>query len=308
MKRLLHGNLGLKLLALIMAVLLELSFYSPNNSVTTWVAVHVELRNLPQNMMILRPLPGEQGLTVRCRLQGPGPVIRQLDLGGRKFTVDVSSEMPQTVKVALDPSQLGLPSSVEVREIAPSAIEVTTEYVSERELKVDVVHNGKIAQGYRLHTVSVSPETVRVKGPRSMLRNLKKVETEELNLVGMRASRNMRVSLVEPPQFSIYSNSSVEVFVDIQPIIEERTFKRVKVLLLAPEGGAASVEPRLVRIVLSGPQAELLKISKEALSVTADARALGPGVHELPLLGEFPEGLHLIRSEPALVRVKVTKK
>src|SRR5689334_22599536 len=103
-------NLSLKLISLILAVMLEIYFYSPDNSLTVSLPVTVELRNVPSTMMFISPRNGERGIPARLEVRGPRPLIEQVRTANHRYVVDYPPTHPTVFSSPLDARQLWLPA------------------------------------------------------------------------------------------------------------------------------------------------------------------------------------------------------
>jgi len=73
----LSKNLGLKCVALCFALLLEVYFYSPDNSIEAEIPARVELAGLSRDSVIIEPFVGSRGIRVEIVARGPRPLVNQ---------------------------------------------------------------------------------------------------------------------------------------------------------------------------------------------------------------------------------------
>ena len=59
----------------------------------------------------------------------------------------------------------------------------------ERTVRLTPATIGDVAQGYRLSSVNVSPSTVRIAGPRSLVRTIAEISTDVIDLTGLTANK-----------------------------------------------------------------------------------------------------------------------
>lgn len=301
------GHWGLKLISLLLALLLEVYFYSPNNSVTASVSATVEVQNLPPTMIIVDPPFAEKGIPAQVEISGPSPLVEQVKTGVNKLYVSVPPQVPSEFSAVVDPSQLRVPSGVEVLNVRPQTISFRTERVARKELLVVANKVGQPADGFKVEDVEIFPSTVVIRGPYSKVEGLRAVETQPIDISNISSSQRQEVSL--KPQDPLISMGVTIVTVDVKvgAVQAERTFDHVSVKVIAPNGFAATVEPSQAAMVLAGPRHEMEKLESANLVLIADATSLGEGRHEIQLQGTFGDEVRLIKTFPEKVKAHLVK-
>lgn len=296
-------NLGLKLFALLLAVLLKLYFYSPDNSTVLEVRASVEVDNVPQGQMLVEPVGISKGILATVRVRGPEPLVEQVRLTPLHFKIRLPYDVQGTYIAELQGEDLGLHQSVEIENIDPSSVEIKLERVVRKELFVSVSHQGEPAEGYRVENISVIPETVLAQGPQRELEGLSIIDTKSIDIGGLSEPTRREVALVEKGALTKLSVNVVTVDFDVRPIVTEQLYKGVSVVTKAPDGYAASVQPTKVNVTLAGPVGDLEALTVENFKVVADVRSLGAGRHQVELGAELPEGIIIVKTNPKKVNV-----
>jgi len=300
-------NLSLKLISLILAVLLEIYFYSPDNSLTLSLPVSVEVHNIPSTLMFINPRNGERGMPARFEIRGPRPLIEQVRSATHHYAVDYPESHPLTFSVPVDPSNFGLPAGVEVLEVQPQTITVELETAVERPLPIEVTQEGSVAPGFRIEKINLSVNGVTVYGPASEVSPLKSVRTSVLGVEGLSESKRFELPLQNPGLYTRLDVQTVIADVSVVPIPAEKSFEKVSVRILAPNGFAGTVEPTRVKAVLVGPKDRIEKLEVGDIELRADCQALGEGKHQMELTGNLPPGVALSATEPKKVSVNLVK-
>jgi YbbR domain-containing protein len=110
---------------------------------------------------------------------------------------------------------------VRVTVVTPPWVRVSLSAALERSLPVLPGVRGRPAPGFAVAGVTSDPSTVALKGPRTTIEKLDRVETAPVDVSGSRASVTQSVGLLMPPfVVSSVRGHSVQVTVEIQP--EER--------------------------------------------------------------------------------------
>src|SRR5580765_6394291 len=167
----LFDNLGLKLVALLLAVLVYLNVYTDR----------------PAAMLVSFPL-GFEGLSDSLALSGPAPAVVQAELRGTgkqliflrvkepRLKLEMASATEGHFSRALAPSDLPLPAggSITVENlVGPRMIEVDIDRRGRRVVPVGLRVEGAPAPGYAWDgRATISPASVLVSGPRKALAHL----------------------------------------------------------------------------------------------------------------------------------------
>ncbi len=300
-------HLSLKLISLILAFLLELYFYSPDNSLTVTVPISIEVRNVPASMMFISPRNAEKGLSARIEVRGPRPLIEQVRASTQRLSIDYPPSHPPVFSAPVDTRKLWLPAGVEVLEVQPNTITIELEEIAEKELPVHIAREGELEAGYQLEGITVLPETVLVRGPESEVKPLTAVQTKPVKLEGLRETRRIDLDLLNPGRFTQLGLETVAAELRIGIIPAERSFDKIAVKVLVPDGFAGTVEPTRVKATFVGPKELLEKLSAGAIQLQADGRELPEGRHQIECKAELTDGVTLYATDPKRVNVNLVK-
>jgi len=309
-RRGLSENLAYKVITLGFAVVLW-AWVQSQHRVEGRVQVPIEW-TAPEGMAFVEP-PLE---TATVRVEGIQAFVRALPQTPMSIAVDLTKASAGDVAVDLGQRRVvGLPNQVLVKEITPGQLRLTLDRILKRRLPVTPATVGRVADGFRLVAVTVEPDRAEVEGAASVLRAMDGVSTAEVDLGGLRDDQSVEVALslrkgLRPSQVTRYT-----VTVDVEPIISERSFSGVPVLVR--DAGWVSVTPT-VDLRLAGPVEELASFDPGQISVVAivppgrvstsvDARRgrnEGPryevvhgGSSRVEVVGVEPAVLKLVRSE-----------
>lgn len=304
MKNWLTENWLLKVISLVLAVMLEVYFYSPDNSIEFDLPIPIRIDNLAPEKMIVWPRSGERGLFARVRLRAPAPLEEKIKSSDLHFSIDLAKSDIPSAQFELLPDQLSLPSGVTVQQVEPQRVELRFEKEVKKELLVVADQAGVPQDGYTVKAVKVFPETIAAWGPESELEGLNVIETHKVDVTGFNSDRRVEVPLAEKGPMTKLSAKSVFVSVEVEPVQSERIFENVSVNALVPDGFAGTLEPpRLKQVRISGPTSILEKLAAEQLVVIADSRSLGEGRHKINPEARLPESLRLVETVPKDVTV-----
>jgi YbbR domain-containing protein len=263
-------DLGLKLLAL--AISLALWYGVTGQRTPTTIRVpHVPLNfRLPNETEISNDPRGE----VEVALTGNKNALDAINVRDLIVNVDVSDLKPGEYNVILNPERvtMGLPDGVHYGDIQPNNVVLRLEPRIERELEVEVRYSGNPADSYQLHSITATPDKVKVRGPASHIDPLQKAQTEVISLEGRKEDFTL-------PQVAVEINDKkvdlIDAFVSVQVLIEEKpivkTFTNVSVQ--APPG--TQTTQKTVTAILSGPPSLLNKLSATDIRIVLEADTNG---------------------------------
>lgn len=305
-KNLFTKNLSLKLTALILAVLLELYFYSPENYVTLEVPTNISIINVPSSLMIVEPqAAASAGIKAMVTVRGPNILVQQVLRSRPNFYISVPEGVRDNFTAALNAEDLSLPLGVDVMDIRPSRVDLRFEKIVKKELEVVPMQTGSPAKGYKMESLNILPKKVYVKGPKSELEGVLQVKTSEISLANAKGPKRFDVPLLDLGSFTTYNVNMVSVEANIVPILETKEFKNVELTVLAPPGHAATAQPTKVSIVLEGPQNTMKGVIAENIKLSADGRGLKEGKHLISISANLPEGVKIVSSEPSKISLSL---
>jgi len=210
-------NLGLKLASVAIALSLEIYFMSPQNLVTESISANVELQGLAADRVIVWPPAAEEGLLVECKIRGPGPIVQEIRENPKKFTVIFPAKPSTTYVASLNPSDLRLPTGVELLEIKPPRFEFRIEELIKKQVKISISKVGQLKPGFRLDEAVASIDYVLVSGPKGELTTLDSIETEDIDLSEYKESVELDVALRPISSRVSFEKRTVKVSLKISP-------------------------------------------------------------------------------------------
>lgn len=220
--------------------------------------------SIPEDQAWVDPVPKSLVVTIK----GPQGLVRNVKKRTLRYDVDLSDSETGVTSVDFSERALkGMPEGVEVVQISPPGIDVELDQRMERTVRVTPATIGDVAQGYRLVGISVNPSTVRIAGPRSLVRGIAEISTDVIDLTGFTGEKELALPLaskwrtVRPVE-----KQSLMATVTVEPIIAEKTFNDVPVMARA-DGWKTS--PATALVTLSGPAVVMRELTSDRISVQA---------------------------------------
>ena len=267
--------------------------------------VHINLLGSPALGYQVQPLKLSESQVV---VSGPKSLMDQVQsVTGSLDVTDIRQDLEGKVSLLAVDVENNPVSGV---SLAPTEVQVTVPLVQQggyRDLAVKVVVTGRVANGYRLTSILVTPAVVTVySSDTGLIDSLPGyVETSELNLNDVSSDISTRLTLNLPAGVSLLGAQDVLVQVGIAPIEGSLTLsgRPVSVTGLA-SGLKASVSPMIVDLYLSGPLPVLDTLTASQVLVSVDVTGLGPGTYYLvPNVTMLVTGLRVETIVPGTVQV-----
>jgi YbbR domain-containing protein len=212
---LLFRNWGLKLIAFGLALVLWLILVPQDKIISEkTLSVPLELESIPAGMEVVEKPVADIEITVRAakRILGeimPSTVSAHIDLG-RATTYQ--QEYP------LNKAMITLPPGAEVIEIRPNKVLIKLEMTKQAVLEVHPSVRGRVAAGFRIQRIDVSPSQVTVNGPESRLKTKDTVATAPIDVTGLNQTTVFEADLILPKPdlrlVSAHTRARVTVFIE----------------------------------------------------------------------------------------------
>lgn len=203
---------------------------------------------------------------------------------------------------------------VEGVTVNPSSVHLTQEITQRggyRNVVVKAVLTGQIASGYRLTNISVSPPVITVfsSNPALVEQLPGYIETESLDLTGVKDDLDVKLPLNLPAGISVVGDSTVEVQVGIATIEGSITLDNMPVEISGGmEGYDVIVSPTTVSVILSGPVPVLDALSKSDVHIVIDLAGETVGIYQrVPNAIVDLADVHVDSILPGSVEVTITE-
>jgi len=166
-------NLGLMILSLLLAFFfwaVAIETEDPTRIDTFSASIPIEFRGLPETMTTY----GADSPKVRVDIRAPESVWQGLGIDDIEAYIDLTNvvtgtqEIPVIVEVHAQPA--------DIQTVNPETVELIVEHIAEKEIPVVIRVQGTPAMGFRSDPVEVAPQTLRVQGPESLVRQVVKAE------------------------------------------------------------------------------------------------------------------------------------
>jgi len=242
-------NLGLKLLALLIALILYSVTHGTQDAQRTFtVDVVAMLPSEEQKRILMTPLP-----QVRVTVAGSRPLLDELraeDFG--PLQLDLRSG--DVERLDLDPAMVRVPFGAQATQIDPPSISLDWEDEITRDIPIQASITGQPAPGFVVvGTPVVEPGSVRAKGPRSLVEPIQFARADAFDVTNLNqaASFTRTLGIDRPPARVSYDAQTVSARIEIARETLNRRFVKVPVEVVGP--ARATVSPKEVDVEVKGP-------------------------------------------------------
>lgn len=299
LRTVLFDNLGLKLVALLLAVLVYLNVYT-DRPATMIVSFPIQITDLADSLALSGPVPA----AVQAQLRGTAKQLIRLRVSEPPLKVSLGGVGAGRFERALGIEDLPLPQGVDLqldRMVSPRTLELEVDRKISRELPVAITLQGQPAAVWN-GKVELRPPRVIVTGPAAAVAALDSVRLPSLSLDGRRDTLTLALAPQALPDWCVIQPDHVEVWVPLEPGITRRLTLAVE---SPPRGASIQIDPPRVSAIVTAPR----RLISEAL---AGARATWDTSGALPAGGSrraavrpvapLPEGI-VVRYTPDSVTV-----
>ncbi|MBO4301417.1 MAG: YbbR-like domain-containing protein [Desulfovibrio sp.] len=267
------------------------------------VEVSLDYIGVPHNLMITEGLINK----VVLRLRGSETLLRAVTRGNLVQAVDLSSIKKGTTIVPLAAEHLDARfRAFELIDVQPPRIVVKADNVMERSVPVRAVVESPLNSGaLTVENVSVTPATVALRGPESIIADISHVPLIIMLDPKAAGTTVHRTIALDTPSLVTPSPASVKVQ---YTITSGRTVltRRCKVMFVGGARRQYTVHPSEIDVLVEVPEA-LARNSRylKEMEVSVAVPDIGPGESaKLPLHFRLPEGMTLLN--PLSEEVTVT--
>ncbi len=193
LRKKLRENLLLKCVSLVLAVLLWY-FISARGYSELTLQLPVELVNIPEGYEVVNKSTDR----VNVSFLGSTKILRLLNPEQLRVSVDMKDATEGVQKRMLTPRQIKVPSAISITDIRPGTITITIEKVAEKVVPVVLnLKNKKLSEEFLF---TVTPNTVKIKGPESALKKARFVKTEPIDIEPSSSEGKLKVHLLPPEE------------------------------------------------------------------------------------------------------------
>jgi YbbR domain-containing protein len=293
------NDAGLRILAVLLAVGLWVFVNAGERGAVDQLTVPVTYRTLPPGMVIMNHPPD----FVKIEVEGPRTILSLLEPEQLTLKLDLAGVAQGRSEFKIYPAMFNTKRGATVTRISPDLVTLDVDRLVSREVPVRLAVQDKLAPGYAISAIELTPSAVTVTGPSRFVSQLSEIPTDPFDVKGLEADTDRSVDIAESNAAVHYSVARVEARVHVTELIADREFRAVEVEVKDPDF-KYRVDPKQANVTLRGPAAKLAGLDAKGLAFV-DAKGVAPGSHELPLQVTLPDGVQLVRQSPDKVKLRM---
>jgi hypothetical protein len=176
----------------------------------------------------------------------------------------------------------------------------------ERRVKLIADLRGSPAYGYDLADYTLTPQTVVIRGAKSLVQAANALSTEVIDLTGRTGPFVLKSAVVLPnPLIRIVGEPMINFEADIKETVQAKRFEPVEVSSSNLSAAFAVKSLPSGRIQVQGPQLVVEALKSEQLRLVADCSSIHrPGTYTIRLKPETPSNVIVLDFEPKEIAVE----
>lgn len=246
----------------------------------------------------------------RVKVSGASSEVAEILEGVAKVTLAGEKDnLQRIVKVmALDSSG----NEIRNLKFTPTEVEVQVPLVkasSAKTVGIKVIITGQPAEGFWISQIETEPPAVAVTASASLIGEINFIETKEINITGLSATKEFTTVLKPAVGVTILDNVSiVSAKIVVTPITTTRQFQvGFNWQNLNSNLKVASVEPAMVTLVLVGSTYDLSRLTTQNIAINIDLGVFfEPGVYSVDITRSnivAPAGISFSSVVPSAINV-----
>ena len=212
--------------------------------------------------------------------------IEQIKQDGLLVFLDLTDVQSGDRSVQLTPENVAveLPTGVRLVELQPNKIAVKLERVEEKAIAIKVETEGAVADNFEIYSQTISPLTVLVRGPESVVKSLDFILTEKIGLESQQTDFTvLRVPLnIINPEVRSLDTTVVDVAFHVGE-------KRVERMFIVP----VQSEKKRATVILFGGRSLIESLKAEDLRVENIKNEAGENTLKLSLPPELQDKIEI---------------
>jgi len=215
--------------------------------------------------------------------------------------LDLDKAQEGTLSYVMTENHILSPVKVEITRIHPSQITVRIEELIEKSFSIKPRYQGTPKKGYLLGDIKIVPDTLTMRGPRSVLEKMDHISAHEIELEGLNESTTMRVDLDLPGGNVQIINQNVDFYtaeVTINSLPIKKRFDNVPVYLRNMDY-VSVINPNTFNVFVEGPEYLIQELDRDKLYGEIDLSTYEPGNYpKVTPKVVTPEGITVLQQWP----------
>lgn len=213
--------------------------------------------------------------------------------------------------IHLTEANLRNPTGAKVVRFSPSEVVIRLDQETEQLLPVKAAVKGSLPEGLEIDRIVCTPIAVKISGAQQMLDEMINIHTEEIDLKDRQSSFKVSVPIALPQAGRMVVEPD---WVSVEFFLEARNstvvFEKIPVRIMCAPGEKRQIQvvPQFINITIQGQQQQIEKMrASDAYAYVNCYDLTESTAYELPVEVNLPANVQVVKTEPAIVQVNVTK-
>ncbi len=217
------NNNFLKLLSVLIALFLWVTVVVVQVETKT-INVPVILVHTPSDNIATTPITN-----VSVTIRGSAKLLTNMNYSSIMLNMDVRSlPVGDTVRRIL-PSDFTVPFGIEITEVDPPELKITIDQIETKYLPIAPTFIGEVENGYKIDSISTSPDFAYIKGAKSKIINKSFIPTSPINISDIQTNTVFHIGFKNEDGVTSISPDEVEVRVKVTENISSKVIENVPV-------------------------------------------------------------------------------
>lgn len=235
---------------------------------------NLQYSNLPSNLVFVTTPPQK----LRVTLVGSLHRLRGLEPETMPYVVDLSGARAGPNSIEIETSFLRLPLDVRVLNPNPRRLDFQLEELARKDVPLDIEMQGKLAAGFLVSKIELTPPLVQLMGPASVIEKISSIPVS-INVEGKTESFTTSIP-IQWKNTEIRSVDSVLAEVMISQLNVEKEFNEVAVTALGSSDQRITIQPSVATVRVRGSQ-DAIDALTQKIKVVVSVEGLQKGRYRI---------------------------
>ncbi|EQC51881.1 YbbR-like domain-containing protein [Bacteriovorax sp. DB6_IX] len=242
---------------------------------------------------------------VKVTLKGARAFLKEYKEDDLNISIDLSKrklKKQRSIQYFIKDSDILLPFGVDVVQLEPERITINFDKLINKKIPIKSNIAGSLPPDLKLIHAKISPGSVSIEGPRSVMKTVGVTKTKLIDISGLTGNGEIDVELEELPHYVHYMNKEkFKLKYDIRPKKANMNLKNIPINFISTTH-KFKPSKRAVSIDVLAPEGRSIRSSE--VKVYAEIPAKKKGNFNVKLRAILPEGVHLLQINPETIRVR----
>jgi YbbR domain-containing protein len=243
--------------------------------------------------------------SVKVTLKGARAFLKEYKEEDLDIIIDLSKKRMKgrkKLQYSIKDTDILLPFGVDVVHLDPEKLSLRFDKLINKKIPIKANVGGTLPNDLKLMKAKVTPSSVFIEGPRSLMKKVGVTKTKLLDISSLTGIGEVDIELAELPDFVKYkSKESFKLNYDIRPKKANLNLKNIPINFISTSH-KFKPSKRKVSLDVLAPEGKSMRSSE--VKVYAEIPPKKKGHFNVKLRAILPEGVHLLKINPETIRVR----